>query len=1208
MLFRNGVVLWLLVLPFQITNCRSDIYHVLPDNDYQNNSSGNFSLNHFLNHADEYFISDTELHFMPGSHHLQSDLVISNVRNFTIMGENSKIICSENVGIAFINVTTLQLSNISLIYCSRNYTHLIHNVHSSYVNFMHESNMITPNHWIGAMHIHYCALISISNVLVVVDIGVNGLHLINVPMKNNSLINITVQVNCLLLSNTTSMSTNGVVVLYIDWNSTPNSTIVIKNYTYMPQHSCALTSISESHFALQIVLTQTQYNVVVTVQNSIFKDLHNVTVLNFYGESHGAKAYSRFTLTKCHFYRNTNNSAPLLKMTIHNKDIFEKQRSKLLLNHINYINIMQCSFLNNSNVHSLLHIVPINTLVINVQISVRNSNFSYNSAKEIIKVTSKVNVLWHLSYFITFENTNISFNTHNDGVNVLSASNRIVNFYKNITINNNTYYNSIIYLHLSLLKLYGHCKIFHNQVKYVMRSSQGAYYLLKEYSFLTVTQNIVYSVITHGFAYNEMNQEICYFQFTSKKGNLDKKVMQKGIKLNYTIEMIDNAYTAPIHIIETSFSNCTWLADTAFQTTPSSNVFDKIINRTVKKAKKEEIVKIPLSICQCKVINNNTEQDCTSSNIGEIFSGQTLKVKFILPNLMTIPYSSTLLTVINKKLPYYGCQLIDANEISQAPPSHGCNEYKYTLWSTEKACDLFLRSDENIDTFHITLKPCPAGFALQNSSKGCSCDPVLKYHALSITSCNLDDSTIQRPTNSWLSANTVNNSHTYHVSLHCPLDYCLPQSSYINLLYPDSQCQFNRSGWLCGQCQQGLSTVFGSSRCKYCTNYYLFIVLPIAIAGIFLVFILFMFDLTVTNGSINTFIFYVNIISINISIFSPKCYSSVICIMLSLSNLDLGFETCFYDGMTDFAKIWLQLVFPSYLIVIAIVLIVGSRYFPFIQRLTAHKALKVLATLFLLVYTKTLLTICHVLFLFSPITHLPSKHITLMWSVDTSVLLFHIKFSILFAVCMIIFLILLPFNVILVFTRTLSRFKIINMFKPLLDAYFGSYKDQYFYWTGLQLILRAVFFVLTAFNRDVNLTSGIIILGVLLCFEGVVHPFKSRYKNIQESLILLNLLAIYVTALHSNGEGKTELQIINYLIFVVFGYFMLFITYHCVMSLCGNRIKQKYLAFISFLKRKVNAKCYLPKSQHNKKLSSKIPDVEYNYQVFQEPLIALNDY
>jgi len=136
----------------------------------------------------------------------------------------------------------------------------------------------------------------------------------------------------------------------------------------------------------------------------------------------------------------------------------------------------------------------------------------------------------------------------------------------------------------------------------------------------------------------------------------------------------------------------------------------------------------------------------------------------------------------------------------------------------------------------------------------------------------------------------------------------------------------------------------------------------------------------------------------------------------------------------------------------------------------------------------------------------------------------------------------------------------------LLDAYFGSYKDQYFYWPGLQLIMRVVFFGLTAFDRDVSLTSGIIILGALLCIEGVVHPFKSRYKNIQESLILLDLLAIYVTALHSNGDGETEIRIIKYPIGIVFSYFVFYIICHCVMSLLGNSIREKYLTIISILK------------------------------------------
>ena len=60
---------------------------------------------------------------------------------------------------------------------------------------------------------------------------------------------------------------------------------------------------------------------------------------------------------------------------------------------------------------------------------------------------------------------------------------------------------------------------------------------------------------------------------------------------------------------------------------------------------------------------------------------------------------------------------------------------------------------------------------------------------------------------------------------------------------------------LCGECKQGLSNVFGSSQCKHCSNLYAFTIIPIAIAGIVLVIMLFTFNFTVTNGIINTLIF-----------------------------------------------------------------------------------------------------------------------------------------------------------------------------------------------------------------------------------------------------------------------------------------------------------------------------------------------------------------
>ena len=311
------------------------------------------------------------------------------------------------------------------------------------------------------------------------------------------------------------------------------------------------------------------------------------------------------------------------------------------------------------------------------------------------------------------------------------------------------------------------------------------------------------------------------------------------------------------------------------------------------------------------------------------------------------------------------------------------------------------------------------------------------------------------------------------------------------------QCQYKRSGTLCGHCQEDLSTVFGSSHCKKCSSLYLFIVVPIAIAGVLMVVALFVFNITVNSGSFNTFIFYVNMISINYSSFCPNS-NSFDCTILSLFNLDLGIETCFYNGMDDYSKIWLQLTFPFYLIVIAIALIISSRYSARVQRLTAHRSIQVLATLFLLSYTKLLLAVCQVLFAFSSIMHLPSQYTKIVWSADASVEIFGLKFCVLFFICAIIFLFLLICNIALLFPRTVLRIKFINKFKPFFDAYFGPYKDNFSFWTGLQLLARATFYGLTAaqLNQDLVTTSGIILLIILLCLQGILRPFKNCFRSL----------------------------------------------------------------------------------------------------------------
>ena len=374
-----------------------------------------------------------------------------------------------------------------------------------------------------------------------------------------------------------------------------------------------------------------------------------------------------------------------------------------------------------------------------------------------------------------------------------------------------------------------------------------------------------------------------------------------------------------------------------------------------------------------------------------------------------------------------------------------------------------------------------------------------------------------------------------------------------------------------------------------CSNVYLLLIIPIAVAGLVLVLLLFILNLTVTDGDINGLILYVNIISVNNDVFFPQYTNSINFwySFISLANLDLGIPTCFYNGMDDYAKMWLQLAFPAYLILIATLLIIASRHSTKVQRITARRALPVFATLFLLSYTKILRTVSSVLFYYSTITHLPSGHTTLVWAVDANVPLFDIKHTALFIVCLILFIILLPFNGILCFTKTAMRLRLVNHFKPLIDAYQGPYKYKYYYWTGLQLIMRAVFFGLSALNRSISLTVSIILLVLLSITQAKTSAFKHNHKNYYESSYLFYLSTMYTL---SYGQYNIAIDII---ITIAALQFLLIIIYHIISNICGGVVMYKL--------KNTTVKWINRSGDRNTP-----PEKAYNYQELIEPLVGLD--
>ena len=1224
----NFLLLFFAVISVQ--KATSTIYYVIPDDNYSSHhhdrGANSFSLQHYLNNTSKYFVSHNQFHFISGQYHINDDLIFKDINNFSVIAIDQCVItCTSPASIVIVNVRNITLHNIKLINCikhHKDYFNVTYLLNSMYARIPSPSfSKITDYH--TSVFLYNSSSVTICNMKIIATVMTNFTAILIVNTQDDSeIINIKLQINCTSFSSH-AVQISGLVAYYRGGIYKAKSKLMITNFYYNSNYNSC-----RDHFYCVVVLLFLQNNTCITnkknvyihgslevlIQNSVFRNFKNSSVLCYYGEADGytvAACDRRVIIRNSTFFNNTGH--PQLNMfhivldssSSYHHHLFVNMRKEKSLHNI--IKFSNCIFTRNINMEAIIYVRPSTTYTIIGSIMIRESTFYKNKKTNFIKVNSESQIFYVTTYFI-LNIVNVSCNEHDDGDSLIHITNGRILLYKFVFLNQNRYYENIISLQSSMLVFRYYTEISDNYARHIVKSQSSSFLFMDVFTTVNISHNVVYKTTKQVSALEKQAVPICPLQsYYTEHKILDINDISCRLLLLHNTEMISKIL--PTEIISYKYVNkkCMWLKDTIFQKMNAnvSTIYHKVVksnNTFVKKTFNKRL--IPLSVCPCL---SNGSYNCYEAHVYSFFPGQVLHM-----NLIVSPrWSDVFSTIVAANAIDDDCSIVDGYQLSQTHFNNGCNIYSYTIWphnESIKECKLFIGLSEMPEMFYVEIKPCHIGFTLISSIRACYCDPLLNNDKLSITSCNINDGTILRPANSWIFAETVNISHSYDVSPQCPFDYCLPHPSHLNLSDPDSQCQFKRSGVLCGECKQGLSTVLGSSRCKHCSNLYVFTIIPIAIAGIVLVIMLFTFNLTVTNGIINTLIFYVNIISIN---YSQFCFdsNSPDCTILSLFNLDLGIETCFYDGMDGYTKMWLQLAFPSYLMIIAFTLIIGSRHSTKLQRLTANRVLKVLATLFLLSYTKVLLTTCQVLFFFSPVTHLPSNHTTLVWSVDTGVVLFGVKFCILYSVCLILFIILLIFNVVLLFPRTVSRWSFINYFKPLLDVYFSPYKPKYAYWTGLQLLIRSSIFGLSALSRNISLFSGTVLVVIVQCTHGIMQPFKCMFNNLQESLILLDLSVVYVTVLYSDDVNRFhKLHIIKILIITVLVYFILFIFCHCVMLLYGDvimkrasKIKQVLIKMIT-----VKLKQTCSRSLHMEELRSKIPDVAFNYKEFQEPLLELD--
>ena len=425
-----------------------------------------------------------------------------------------------------------------------------------------------------------------------------------------------------------------------------------------------------------------------------------------------------------------------------------------------------------------------------------------------------------------------------------------------------------------------------------------------------------------------------------------------------------------------------------------------------------------------------------------------------------------------------------------------------------------------------------------------------------------------RTGNSWFAYN--NNTQCITGTSNCPFDYCNRSNVSFDIMAPDRQCVANRVGILCGQCQSHLSIMLGSNRCGTCSNWYLFLLPVFALAGIVLVAVLMFLNLSVSVGTINGLLFYANMVKLNEAFFFPNGSIPVVSQFISWMNLDLGIEVCLFDGLDGYWNTWLQFAFPAYLLLLMGSIIVGCHYSVWLCRLCGSHAVPALATLFLMSYTKILLTVTNAL----SMSRLPcNDSILTVWSVDGNIEYGSGKHLILVVFSCGVLVVGLAYPVLVLCAPLLEkyshkciplhRWNPVAKLKPLLDAYGGPYKDKYRFWTGVTLMVRltvTVTFSFTSGRLAVNNAYIIttVVVGILTFWSFTNGIYRNIYLSVLEAFYLVNIFLLSTVSLATVSLGSREYQIAT-IVSVCVSFFFCLITMaiHLWWNFDYNKIKRR---------------------------------------------------
>lgn len=630
---------------------------------------------------------------------------------------------------------------------------------------------------------------------------------------------------------------------------------------------------------------------------------------------------------------------------------------------------------------------------------------------------------------------------------------------------------------------------------------------------------------------------------------------------------------------------------------------------------KFSIASVPLKICFCK----DGKPACSSNETKSVrvCRGELFSLSAVAVGQVNGPAPSTIRTDIDSQVEIKSHQQAQKTDKT-------CTDLFYRLFTTLSSFTLVLYPDGPCrDTgiarkeVHVTLLPCPDGFNLSRDGTECVCeDTLLRLNA----TCHIDTGSIEISAGKWLMAIYDNGSYLGMATHpYCPFSYCIDTPVNVTLDNADVLCDYNRTGWLCGACRENFSLALGSQRCLHCSNTYLSLLIPFALAGVLLVVFLLVLDLTIAKGTINGLILYANIVQANKAVFLPKNERNILTVFIAWMNLDLGIESCFFDGLTAHTHTWLQYAFPLYVWFLIGLIALVSHKSRNVSKLLGTNPVAVLATLLLISYAKVLRTIISA---FSrTLLETPTGTRT-VWTydgnVEYSVSLEHMA---LVAVALLALVILfLPFSFLLLFGWKLQNhsdlraLRWINKIKPFMDTVYGPYRTETIprCWTGFLLFVRCGLFLTFTFNGLSPNAGGTStsLLAVSAVFAGLSvlawlngRIYNALYADILEAVNMLNISIFAAATYHVKMVGGDQAALAYVSIFVAFALFLGVVTFHAYLKVkrreCWRRMKLEFLLKLWYhrLRRRIARKKRVTVRDSNQKkmtgASEEQPSISY---------------